>query len=296
MSDEQVQRDNASPQSEDTHPSVTFERPLRIVAVDDEPLALANLERLLHHVAPMCEAHSFALPAEALEHIRQHPTDAVFCDIEMPQLNGLEFARLVKEIQPEAHIVFATSFERYAIDAFALHATGYLLKPVDEDELRRELTFIYEHVPVRTAIARVQTFGDFEVTVDDEPVLFRRSKARELLALLVDRRGRGVSSREACELLWEGEPYSRAQRSYYQTVVAELRAALDRAGAGDIICKAWNSLAVVPEKLDCDLYRFLEGDPVAINAYRGEYLPAYPWAEFSIGEIERAYWTARPRP
>ena len=264
---------------------------LRVVAVDDEPLALDDLVRALHEQLPSGSIAAFSLPEKALDHLRSNDVDAVFCDIEMPGMNGILFARKVKELQPETHIVFATSYEHYALDAFALHATGYVLKPVDSRELRRELTFIYDHSAHADRRVEVTTFGGFAVRVDGAAVAFKRAKAKELLALLVDRQGGGVSAREACAVLWEDRPYGASQRSYYQTVVADLRATLERAGAGHILAKAWNSLSVVPDAIDCDLYRFMEGDPLAINVYRGNYLPAYSWAEFSVGVIERSLRT-----
>lgn len=260
---------------------------LRVVAVDDEPLALGDLVRALQEQLADGTVEAFSLPEQALDHVRHHRVDAVFCDIEMPGMNGIAFAKLVKDLQPEAHIVFATSFDSYALDAFALHATGYLLKPVDPRDLRRELTFIYEHPARAGQRIEVTTFGGFKVRVDGVAVAFRRTKAKELLALLVDRQGASVSAREACATLWEDKPHNASQRSYYQTIVADLRATLAQAGAGDMIAKSWNSLSVVPDAIDCDLYRFMAGDPLAINAYRGNYLPAYSWAEFSVGALER---------
>lgn len=173
--------------------------------------------RLLDEHAPDCITWGFSLPEEALAYIKGHAVDAVFCDMEMPGMNGIAFARDVKAMCPEAHIVFAASYADYALDAFSLHATGYLLKPVDADEFCRELAFIYDHNPRSSARLQVQTFGSFFVAVDEEPLVFRRRNTYELLALLVDRRGQSVTSREASDLLWEGEPYGKSKKSYYQS-------------------------------------------------------------------------------
>ena len=155
---------------------------------------------------------------------------------------------------------------------------------MQESELERELTFVYGHRPAPArALVRIQTFGGFAAFVDEKPLAFRRSKTKELLALLVDRRGAPVTAREACAVLWEDEPCTASQRSYYQSLVADLRATLEGAGAGGALAKSWNSLAIDPDALDCDSYRFLEGDPEAVNSYRGAYLPSYSWAEFSTG-------------
>ncbi len=257
---------------------------MNMMVVDDEPLALKDLVRALRSVQPDCEPIEFSTPRAALAHAQGCPVDVAFLDIEMPGMSGLSLAKRLKDAQPDMHIVFVTSYEHYALDAFALHATGYLLKPVQESELERELTFVYGHRPAPArALVRIQTFGGFAAFVDEKPLAFKRSKTKELLALLVDRRGAPVTAREACAVLWEDEPCTASQRSYYQSLVADLRATLEGAGAGGALAKSWNSLAIDPDALDCDSYRFLDGDPEAVNSYRGAYLPSYSWAEFSTG-------------
>lgn len=259
-----------------------------IVVVDDEPLALDDLTRALREVDPSCSPVPFSLPSTVITYARDHRVDIAFLDIEMPGMNGIACARILKEINPDTKIVFVTSYDHYAVDAFSVHATGYLLKPVVLENLRSELTFAYGQAPSLPAVQlEVQTFGGFEVRARGERLLFKRSKAKELLALLIDRHGAGVSAREASAVLWEDKPYTASQRSYYQTIVADLRSTLAAAGAGDVVVKSWNSLSVDVARIDCDSYRFASGDPRAVNDYRGNYLPAYSWAEFSIGFLER---------
>lgn len=258
------------------------------LAVDDERFALADLVEALHEAAPESEIHPFTAPSRALAYAGDQPVEAAFLDIELGTMSGLVLAKQLKDLRPEIHIVFVTSHEQYAVGAFQLHATGYLMKPVTAADIRRELTFLYgeQSAPRRV---QVQTFGGFEVYVDGEPLSFGRAKAKELLAYLVDRRGTGVTTREACAVLWEDAPYDTARKNYFQTIVADLRASLRAARAEDILHRSRNSLAVVPALLDCDSYRFLEGDPAAINSYRRDYLPGYSWAEFSIASLERGY-------
>lgn len=256
---------------------------MNIIVVDDEPLALRDLVRALEEILPNCAPRALSSPRATMDYANSSPVDIAFLDIEMPGMNGLQLAKELKDLRPDVHIIFVTSYDQYAVDAFALHATGYLLKPVRMDDLRRELSFVYDHLP-RTDTHKpfVRTFGGFEVFVDGTPLAFKRSKAKELLALLVDRRGCGVSLREACATLWEDEPFSPARKSYYHTIVASLRQTLATAGIDAILLKSWNSLSVDTRLFECDSYRFLDGDPIAINTYHGTYLPSYPWAEFSI--------------
>lgn len=258
------------------------------IAVDDEPFALEDIADALREAVPEVALHSFTAPGRALEYAESAPVDVAFLDIELGSMSGLVLAKKLKDLCPEIHIIFVTSHEQYAVKAFQLHATGYLMKPATAEDIRRELTFLYGESETRRRIC-VQTFGGFEVYVDGTTLSFGRAKAKELLAYLVDRRGAGVTTREACAVLWEDAPYDTARKNYFQTVVADLRASLREARAEDILRRSRNSLAVAPELLECDSYRFLDGDPAAINSYRRDYLPAYSWAEFSVAGLEQGY-------
>ncbi|HWR22291.1 MAG TPA: response regulator [Feifaniaceae bacterium] len=255
--------------------------------MDDEPMALRDLQQALAEAAPSCGILPFSSPGRALEQAKDASFHVAFLDIEMGVTSGLVLAKQLKDLQPDIHIIFVTSHAQYAVDAFRLHATGYLMKPALAEDIRRELTFLYGEGAPPGKKARVQTFGGFEVFADERPLQFRRSKAKELLALLIDRRGASLTMAEACAVLWEDEAGSQSQKSYLRTVVTELKATLHEAGIEDILIKRHNSLAIDPEKLDCDSYRFLEGDPQAVNSYRHDYLLPFSWAEFSVSLFDQ---------
>lgn len=258
---------------------------MNYIAVDDEPFALEDLGEAVRKAAPSCGLTCFTGPGAALQYVEGNPVDTAFLDIELGSVNGLVLAKQLKDIRPDIHIIFVTSYEQYAVQAFQIHATGYLMKPVTAEDIRRELTFLYGEISVEKTV-RVQTFGGFEVFVNGRPLQFKRARTKELLAYLIDRRGGSVTMGEACAVLWEDGTGSMAQKSYLRNLITDLRAALRSAGAEDILVKNYNSLAVNPKLLDCDIYRFIEGDPRAVNSYRHDYMPGYSWAEFSISVLE----------
>lgn len=249
---------------------------MRFLAVDDEKIMLAQLEDMLCRIRPEAEVLPFVWPDDALEAAGKERIDVAFLDIEIGGMTGLELAARLKKVQPDIHIVFVTGYQEYALDAFALHATGYLLKPVSEEALERELDFICRKAEGCSHI-RVQTFGGFEIYVDGQPVKFGRTKAKELFAYLIDRRGASVTTREACAALFEDD--SGTRMGYFRNILRELKNALQNAGVPEILERGFNSLAVAAEKIDCDYYRFLEGDPAAVNEYQNDYMPSYSWAE-----------------
>jgi two-component system LytT family response regulator len=107
---------------------------MRVVVADDEPLILADLSRLLEGLAGVEVVGRARHGLEALDLVEQHQPDALFLDIRMPGLDGLG---VVAELDPDTApaVVFVTSFDRYAVQAFDAHAVDYLLKPFDPGRL-----------------------------------------------------------------------------------------------------------------------------------------------------------------
>jgi two-component system response regulator LytT len=110
---------------------------LRALLVDDEEPARSELRYLLASHTDVTVVGEAASAVEALALAREASYDVVFLDVEMPGLTGLEAAPLVRERRDPPAVVFVTAHERYALDAFAVEAFDYLLKPVDPDRLAR---------------------------------------------------------------------------------------------------------------------------------------------------------------
>jgi two-component system response regulator LytT len=110
---------------------------LRALIVDDEAPARSELRYLLSAHSDVSVVGEAAGAAEALELARDLAYDVIFLDVEMPGLTGVEAAPLVRERRNPPAVVFVTAHERYAVEAFAIEAFDYLLKPVDPDRLAR---------------------------------------------------------------------------------------------------------------------------------------------------------------
>lgn len=257
---------------------------MNYLLVDDEPLQLKELFSVLQCIRPEAELYPFTWPLDVLEEARSRPMDVAFLDIQMGGMTGLELALQLKRLKPDIHIIFITGYSQYALDAFAMHATGYLLKPVSKEAVSRELTFIYQGRQPEHRI-EVKTFGGFDLYVDGRLVKFGRAKSKELLAYLVDRRGSSVTTAEAYAVLFEDARDTLSGKSYFRTILSEMIHTLKTAHAEGMLRKGRNSYAVIPEQFDCDYYRFLQGDPIAVNAFQNDYMPAYSWAEIRNGEL-----------
>jgi two-component system, LytTR family, response regulator len=109
---------------------------MRAYLVDDEPLALERLARMLQATGRVDVAGSSTDPVKAVEELRREVPDVLFLDIHMPGLSGFE---LLTELQEQPLVIFTTAYDRYALEAFRASAIDYLLKPIEPDLLERAL-------------------------------------------------------------------------------------------------------------------------------------------------------------
>lgn len=250
---------------------------MTVLLVDDEELQLLRLQNEVKKVlGSQWEYLAFTNPAEALAAAAEKTVEVAFLDIEMPVVSGIELAKKLKERSPQVNVVFVTAYESYALDAYRLHASGYITKPVTEGKIREELGNLRNPVPLPGAKPlQVKCFGNFEVFAHGEPVKFQYSKSKELLAYLVDREGAAVTMGELNAVLWE-EDHS----SYLRNLIADIQTTLKAVGAGDVFVKRRSQCYVATELLDCDAYEYRRGSSDAVLAYRGEYMAQYSWPIF----------------
>lgn len=117
---------------------------LRVLVVDDEIPALEELAYLLRRDGRIRQVLTAGSGAEALRVLQHETVDAVFLDIRMPGLTGLELARVLARFVQAPPVVFVTAYEDHAVDAFELDVVDYLLKPVRPDRLAETLRRIVE--------------------------------------------------------------------------------------------------------------------------------------------------------
>lgn len=217
--------------------------------------------------------------------VKAQRVDAALLDIEMPGINGLELAKRIKDITPDTNIIFVTAFSQYALTAFSVYPSGYLMKPLQAEELKEAFNNLRTPVQYKEDKMRIQCFGKFEVFFHDEPVVFSRTKAKELFAYLVDLRGAAANTGELCSVLWENSKDEVKCKHYLRNLISDLKKTLRDCHAEDVfICKR-NHFAIDTSKVECDYYKYCEKDVTAINSYHGEYMKQYSWAEFSIKHI-----------
>lgn len=252
---------------------------MKTVCVDDALPVMEDTVEMCKRIEAVTEVNGFTRPKEAVKWLETHPVELALLDIDMPEIDGLMLAEKIKKLYPDSAVIFLTAYPQYAVEAFRLHARGYLLKPVNFEELKEEIDYVGRYQPVKPSGHIVaQTFGCFEIYVDGKTLSFRRSKSKELLAYLIDRNGKGVTRPVISGALWEEGLYDHSRQKYLDVIIRSLRDTLREYGIEEILEIKSGFLRIRPELIECDLYRFLENDPVAVNSYRGEYMWGYDWA------------------
>lgn len=267
-----------------------------ILAIDDERLALANLVDELKKVFVGHQIYDFLSSSEAIKclnelHKKNEFVDYIFTDIRMPDINGIELAKIVKSIFPKTRLFFCTAYSDYSLEAWNVKVKGYILKPISAAKIEEVLNDLFENWNVSTKvpekILKIKTFGDFEAFLDGKPIEFERSKSKELLAYLVDRKGTTVTTERIAAILFEDKNYDRSVKNMTTTIVSSLRSTLKKYGIEEVLIKSWNQLAINVDKIKCDAYDFEKYDLTAINSYEGDYMYGYSWAEFSVPRFDR---------
>ena len=260
------------------------------LTVDDRELTVRLLLSILQKLDSKGTHIGATSPEEAFDQIKGQPIDVAFIDVEMPgEVNGLDLGRKLRQTYPKLNIVIITGHKEYAIEAFELDASGYLLKPITEEAVEHQLSVLrFGKEKKAEEKVSVRCFGTFEVFHNGVPVDFSYSKSKELLACLVDRHGAMCSNDTMIGCLWPDEPANQQTKARIRKYVKDLKDTFASIGIMDIIRhKDRVGVGIDLSKVDCDYYRFLEGDPGAMHAFNGRYMTQYAFAEETRAELNR---------
>jgi DNA-binding LytR/AlgR family response regulator len=120
---------------------------MRALVVDDEPPALSELTWLLEQDGRFSSVQPVGSGTDALRALENGDIDVVFSDISMPGLDGMELARVIARFADRPQVVFVTAHEEHAVDAFAVQATDYVMKPVSQARLAQAVDRVLDGMP-----------------------------------------------------------------------------------------------------------------------------------------------------
>lgn len=272
---------------------------MRVLLVDDEPLALDILERMLKEVNDIEIVGKYTDPRQVLENIARLEVDVLFLDMEMGGVRGLELAEEIMNQYSKIQIIFVTAHAQFALEAFGVNAIDYILKPIQKERLcqaieKAKVRFVIEDERKQQAIEEemmlfVYALGSFKlVDSKQELVQWRTRKVRELFIFLWHYRGKPIHKARLIEELWANMDIIKASQLLHTTVY-QLRRTLKEKGLDKAI-KLVNDHYVLTTPISSDveeLEQLVNSETVieanikrVLELYNGEYLEEedYPWA------------------
>ena len=256
---------------------------MKIIAVDDEQIALEGLVRSIKKAAPDAQVEGFRKPRLALDFAEAHGFDVAFLDIEMRSMNGIDCAKRLLAIKPQGNIIFTTGYSDYTLEAFGIHASGYVLKPVTPAKIEQELASlrfpVQENEELETL--RIRAFGEFEIFYQGKPLNFKYQRTKELVAYLVDRQGAWCSNAQIKEALFE-DPMGKD--AYFKQLRKDLSDTLASINKEDLLLHKRGNLALSIDEIECDYIDWMHGKEGGAP-FRGEYMTQYSWAENTLATL-----------
>ncbi|MDG0810538.1 response regulator [Cohnella rhizosphaerae] len=266
-------------------------------------------------------AGRYVNPVQALEALEGSAVDAVFLDNQMPGIMGTEAARRIRHTLPKLPIIFTTAYSEYAVEAFEIQSTDYLLKPFTMERLQNAVARIRQSLPQpasqrnangngdgsaeSASMPVVQCLGGFQIQAPDarkSGVSWKTKKEKELCAYLVHHEGKSATAAAIIEALWPGYDLNKA-KTYLYTCLSYLRKTLTEHRVPIRIHKYDQGFMAELGGVSVDVADFerqLEGaasdqDVSAYERmnrlYQGEYMEAcdFGWAAFRQLEIRASY-------
>ena len=251
---------------------------IKAIVVDEEWYNLEEISELIEKTGAFQVAGKYQNPLKALEELKHIKPQVVFIDIELPEMDGITLAEKLLELNSAMIIVFITSYNEYAVQAFDLNAIDYILKPIKEDRFNRMVERIKNEINIRkqytSKTLKIKTFGELSVTIGELPVKWQRTKAKELFAYLLMYHGNYVHKEKIIENLWpEYEPEKALQ--ILQTSVCKIRNLFSQIKNIVRLEYSSNGYCLIIEEGECDYFQV----EAALSNYKKDDPAAYDIVE-----------------
>lgn len=237
---------------------------MKAILIDDEPLALTYLERQINKVGGVNVIDTFVRFNIKEQKQLLNNIDIVFLDIEMPEINGLELAEQIIEVNPLLAIVFVTAYNNYAVHAFELNALDYILKPVQINRLENTINRLInnlEHVKEislpHTNKLNISVCNNLSFELNNELALvnWRTTKARELFCYLLLNEGKLIHKYELIDIFWQEFASEKAFPLLYTTVY-QIRKALTGFNDFLTLSNQQDSYTLITNNVSIDLVKW----------------------------------------
>ena len=253
---------------------------MRTIFVDKRSELRSLFKYGIKKLINLTSVKGFEEPLEALEYVEDHEVDLVVIRMNMPSMDGIELGKQMRRIHPDIMLIYILTEGENLVEALKLRAVAYLLEPCTEEDILYAIESAYLLSKRKPKRIYARPFGYFDLFLDGKPIMFKSQKAKELLALLIDRQGGVVDSEQIIATLWDGRPNDEATQSLCSKLCKTLYQELKVYGIEELLISTRSSRSINLDMLSCDLYDMLDGKEEAKRLYYGEYLTDYDWAEY----------------
>ena len=265
---------------------------MNILAVLENEAMQLPMTQMLSALEPEANLLCFGSSLPALAAARTQEIDIAVLDAKLPELSGLDFGQYLQELYPFINLIYLAENTDLAYDALRLHASGYLLRPETREKIQNEMDDLRHPLSQKTQKRLFAlTFGNFELFVDGKPVVFKYTKTKEIVALLINNRGAQTTNGEIIATLWEDDGDPEKKGSYLSNLRQDLQNTFTRLKLNGVILKQRGSLAIATDRIECDLYDWLEKGQESRYHYLGDYMNQYSWPEVMHAELDEISWS-----
>lgn len=249
---------------------------MKAIIIDDEVPSLILFKLIIAKYEYIEIIKEYTNPSDALVQIPSLSPDVIFIDIEMPNLNGIELAKKIKEHDENIQVVFVTAYEKYALNAFEVSAVNYILKPITEEDLSITINRLMKNynnqrhlLKTGSEALKIVAFGGFQVYGMNEHTMisFPTKKVQELFAYFVYHRDKQLDKWQLCEILWPDSSPKNAEHSLHSSI-SRMRHCLKEAGVMDVLSRNKSHYRSEFVEFKCDLWEFevfVARNPIVIN-------------------------------
>ena len=257
---------------------------MRAIIVDDEPIMIRRFMRLSSKIPDLNIVGQFESAEEALSYAKDYPVDIAFLDVAMPITNGIELAKELRKLRSDILIVFVSAYDEYIWDSNQIGGDYYIIKPYCLETLEMTMERVRLLALMQQKNVYIQTFGRFLVLKDGVPLPLS-GKPKEILALIVTRRGKEISNGEIYSTLWENRPYGNIEMTVYYNALRKLKSILKDADLSDLLVSTQRGQLVNTDLFDCDYYAWQDKNMSPRDRFEGEFLSEYSWGEYILAHI-----------